>query len=144
MGPETYICALLLIHIRTYLVFFIKFLKMNKTHSIKVPQILSESVTLPEFLDTLDKWNEVVLSIDSVKKFDDLALKLIDDDNIDVFEFHDILQKLAEDVKFVRPHDGEVITYIAETVNDMLNFLIQKSAKRYEDLVQKACGNVDE
>ena len=144
MAPETYICALLLIHIRTYLVFFIKFLKMNKTHSIKVPQILSESVTLPEFLDTLDKWNEVVLSIDSVKKFDDLALKLIDDDNIDVFEFHDILQKLAEDVKFVRPHDGEVITYIAETVNDMLNFLIQKSAKRYEDLVQKACGNVDE
>ena len=117
---------------------------MNKTHSIKVPQILSESVILPEFLDTLDKWNEVVLSIDSVKKFDNLALKLIDDDNIDVFEFHDILQKLAEDVKFVRPHDGEVITYIAETVNDMLNFLIQKSAKRYEDLVQKACGNVDE
>ena len=58
---------------------------MNKTHSIKVPQILSESVKIPEFLDTLDKWNQVVLSIDSVKKFDELALKLIDDDDIDVF-----------------------------------------------------------
>ena len=34
----------------------------------------------------------------------------------------DILRKLAEDVKFVRPHDGEVITYIAETVSDMLRF----------------------
>ena len=59
------------------------------------------------------------------------------------FEFHDILRKLAEDVKFVRPHDGEVITYIAETVSDMLDFLMEKSAKRYENLVQKACENVD-
>ena len=47
---------------------------MNKD-SVKIAEGLSKNVKMPEFLDTLDKWNEVVLSIDSVKKFDDLALK---------------------------------------------------------------------
>ena len=73
-------------------------------------KVCLKNVKMPEFLDTLDKWNEVVLSIDSVKKFDDLALKLLEDDEVDVFQFHDILLKLAEDVRFLRPNDGEIIS----------------------------------
>ena len=57
---------------------------MNKD-SVKIAEGLSKNVKMPEFLDTLDKWIEVVLSIDSVKKFDDLALKLLEDDEVDVF-----------------------------------------------------------
>ena len=110
---------------------------------MNIPQKLAESVKIPKFLDTVDKWNAVVLSIDSAKKFDDLALKLIDDDEVDVFQFHDILLKLAEDVKLLRPDDGEVITFIAETVSDMLKFLIEKSTKRYEDIVKNTCGNLE-
>ena len=42
---------------------------MKKSDSVKIAEGLSKNVKIPEFLDTLDKWNEVVLSIDSVKKF---------------------------------------------------------------------------
>ena len=96
---------------------------MNKSDSAKITEGLSKNVKMPEFLPTLDKWNEVVLSIDSVKKFDDLALKLLEDDEVDVFQFHDILLKLAEDVRILRPNDGEIITFIADTITDMLEFL---------------------
>lgn len=139
MGFKRYICAALLVHIRTYAVFLSKFLNLK----MNIPQKLADSVKIPKFLDTVDKWNAVVLSIDSAKKFDDLALKLIDDDEVDVFQFHDILLKLAEDVKLLRPDDGEVITFIAETVSDMLKFLIEKSTKRYEDIVKNTCGNLE-
>ena len=142
MGPRTYICVALLVEIRTYILFYSKFLKMNKD-SIKIAEGLSKNVKMPEFLDTLDKWNEVVLSIDSVKKFDDLALKLLEDDEVDVFQFHDILLKLAEDARFLRPNDGEIITFIADTITDMLEFLVKTSTEKYMQILEKACKNVD-
>ena len=115
---------------------------MNKD-SVKIAEGLSKNVKMPEFLDTLDKWNEVVLSIDSVNKFDDLALKLLEDDEVDVFQFHDILLKLAEDVRFLRPNDGEIITFIADTITDMLEFLVKTSTEKYMQILEKACKNVD-
>ena len=92
---------------------------------------------MPEFLDTLDKRNKVVTSTDSVKKFDDLALK------VDVFQFHDILLKLAEDVKMLRPDDGEIITFITDIITDMLEFLVKTSTDKYMQILEKACKNLD-
>ena len=143
MGPRTYICVALLVEIRTYILFYTKFFKMKKSDSVKIAEGLSENVKIPEFLDTLDKWNEVVLSIDSVKKFDNLALKLLEDDEVDVFQFHDILLKLAEDVRFLRPNDGEIITFIVDTITDMLEFLVKTSTEKYMQILEKVCKNVD-
>ena len=111
---------------------------MNKSDSVKIVEGLSKNVKMPEFLDTIDKWNQVVLSIDSVKKFDDLALKLLEAD-----EVHDILLKLAEDVKMLRPDDGEIITFIADTITDMLEFLVKTTTEKYMQILEKACKNLD-
>ena len=143
MGRSRYICVALLVEIRTYIFFYTKFLIMNKSDSVKIAEGLSKNVKMPEFLDTLDKWNKVVMSIDSVKKFDDLALKLLEDDEVDVFQFHDILQKLAEDVKMLRSDDGEIITFIADTITDMLEFLGKTSTEKYMQILEKACKNLD-
>ena len=143
MGPSRYICVALLVEIRTYILFYTKFLTMNKSDSVKIAEGLSKNVKMPEFLDTLDKWNKVVMSIDSVKEFDDLALKLLEDDDVDVFQFHDILLKLAEDVKMLRLDDGEIITFIADTITDMLEFLVKTSTEKYMQILEKACKNLD-
>ena len=119
-----------IVEIRTYIVLN-QILTMNKSDSVKITEGLSKNVKMPEFLDTIDKWNQVVLSIDSVKKFDDLALKLLEDDEVDVFQFHDILLKLAEDVKMLRPDVGEIITFIADTITDMLEFLVKTTTEKY-------------
>ena len=94
MGLRRYISVEPLVEIRIYIVLY-QILAMNKLDSVKIAEGLSKNVKMPEFLDTVDKWNKVVMSIDSVKKFDDLALKLLEDDEVDVFQFHDILLKLA-------------------------------------------------
>ena len=116
---------------------------INKSDSVKIAEGLSRNVKMPEFLDSLDKWNKVVVSIDSVKKFDDLALKLLEDDEVDVFQFHDILLKLAEDVKMLRPDDGEIITFIADTITDMLEFLVKTSTEKYMQILEMACKSLD-
>ena len=131
-----------IVEIRTYIVLY-QILTMNKSDSVKIAEGLSKNVKMPEFLDTIDKWNQVVLSIDSVKKFDDLALKLLEDDEVDVFQFHDILLKLAEDVKMLRPDDGEIITFIADTITDMLEFLVKTTTEKYMQILEKACKNLD-
>ena len=123
-----------MVEIRTYIVLY-QILTMNKSDSVKIAEGLSKNVKMPEFLDTIDKWNQVVLSIDSVKKFDDLALKLLEDD--------DILLKLAEDVKMLRPDDGEIITFIADTITDMLEFLVKTTTEKYMQILEKACNNLD-
>ena len=142
MGLRRYISVAPLVEIRIYIVLY-QILAMNKSDSVKIAEGLSKNVKMPEFLDTVDKWNKVVMSIDSVKKFDDLALKLLEDDEVDVFQFHDILLKLAEDVKMLRPNDGEIITFIADTITDMLEFLVKTSTEKYMQILEKACKNLD-
>ena len=53
-----------------------------------------------------------------------------DNDNIDIFEFRDIILKLSADIRDRRPGSGEYITLLADTVVDMLEFLIKKSEER--------------
>ena len=46
-----------------------------------------DSMKVPEFMNTLEKWNALVEFIDKSEKFDELSLKISGDDNIDIFEF---------------------------------------------------------
>ena len=86
-----------------------------------------DSMKVPEFMNTPEKWNALVESIDTSEKFDELSLKILDDDNIDIFEFRDIILKLSADIRDRRPGSGEYMTLLADTVVDMLEFLIKKS-----------------
>ena len=94
-------------------------------------------MNLPEFLNTSAKWSSVVEYIDTAEKFDEIALKILDDDDIDIFEFRDIITKLGNDVKYHRPEDGEFITMLTDTVVEMLNYLTVKSQERFTLLMNK-------
>ena len=96
-----------------------------------------ETMKVPEFLNTSTKWSSVVEYIDTAKKFDEICLLILDDDDIDIFEFRDIIIKLGDDVKYRRPKDGEFITLLTDTVVEMLDFLTKKSEERFTLLMNK-------
>ena len=98
---------------------------------------IMEPKNLPQFMNTPEKWSSLVEYIDTAKKFDDIALKILDDDDIDIFEFRDIITKLGNDVKYHRPEDGEFITMLTDTVVEMLNYLSVKSQERFTLLMNK-------
>ena len=88
-------------------------------------------------MNTPAKWNKVVDSMDSAKKFDDIALKILDDDDINIFEFRDIIVKLSEDVKSRRPECGDLITLLSDTVVELLDFLSVKAMERLTYVMQQ-------
>ena len=92
---------------------------------------------VPEFMNTSEKWNALVESIDTGAKFDEVALKILDDDDIDFLEFRDIIVKLAADIKCRRPYSGEFITVLTDTVVEMLDFLNKKCEERNRILATK-------
>ena len=130
------------IHIRNklmYAICWVFFLFISKMQILMVSEgiymkIDSEnkfdSMKVPEFMNTPEKWNASVESIDTSQKFDELSLKILDDDNIDIFEFRDIILKLSADIRDRKPGSGEYITLLADTVVDMLEFLIKKSEEQ--------------
>ena len=58
-----------------------------------------DSMKVPEFMNIPEKWNALVESIDTSEKFDELSLKILNDDNIYIFEFRDIILKLSADIR---------------------------------------------
>ena len=98
---------------------------------------IMEAKNLPEFMNTPEKWSSLVEYIDTAKKFDDIALQILDDDDIDVFDFRDIIVKLGHDIKCIRPKEGEWIMLLTDTVVEMLDFLTKKSQERFQLLVDK-------
>ena len=99
---------------------------------------------VPEFMNTPEKWNALVESIDTGVKFDEVALKILDDDDIDILEFRDIIVKLSADIKERRPNAGEFITLLTDTVVDMLDFLNKKSEERYRMFMTKMSEMTEE
>lgn len=102
------------------------------------------SLKMPLFLNTHAKWNSVVESIDTLFKFDEIALRILDEDDIDIFDFRDIVAQLAEDVKEKRPRDGEMITVLSDTISDMIDFLVKKADERLTKVMEKLMQSYDE
>ena len=43
----------------------------------------------------------------------------------------------------LRPDDGEIITFITDTITDMLEFLVKTTTEKYMQIFEKACKNLD-
>ena len=102
------------------------------------------SLKMPLFLNTQAKWDAVVESIDTVFKFDEMALRILDEESIDIFDFRDIICQLGEDVKKNRPEDGEIITMLTFTITDLLEFLMKKSEERLNKVFDNMAQAYDE
>ena len=82
---------------------------------------LDKKKLLPEFLNTQEKWDQIVEETNTWGKFDKLALDIIDYPGMDVFHFGDILNHLRVDILGKYPETGNVITDISNTVNTITN-----------------------
>ena len=80
---------------------------------------------LPKFLDTQEKWDNVVRDTDTYQKFEDMALEIFDHQKMDIFEFRDILNDITIDIKRVHPMRGDIITEMVNTVNSIADAMMK-------------------
>ena len=43
----------------------------------------------------------------------------------------------------LRPDDGEIITFITDTIIDMFEFLVKTWTEKYMQILEKACKSLD-
>ena len=79
----------------------------------------------PLFLNTPEKWMRVVVATDTHEKFDDLACKILEEDDIDPFEFRTLINDLAVDIKRVHPLSGHIITDLIKSINALTDSMIE-------------------
>ena len=88
----------------------------------------------PEFINTKEKWEKVVRSIDSAVQFDKVAIKILDDDNIDILQFQQIVHELAKDVQAMNPVMGHIFTDLIHVVDNLIQYLQMEAKMRMSRL----------
>ena len=80
-----------------------------------------KSYYLPEWLSSQCKWDGIVKELNSRAKFDAFALKVLDEDKINVFDFHSLMSDMARDV--AKYHNNPKIVDIMFNLDELIQML---------------------
>lgn len=81
-----------------------------------------EEVCYPEFLNTVEKWNECVRNITSVGQFEEIFYKIMDDPSVSTLDVLRIMRKLENDIFLV--HGNKEIYCVMDIVDSIIRYMI--------------------
>ena len=93
-----------------------------------------ESMEMPKFLNTPAKWYSVVEYIDNENKLNEIALKILDDDQINVIDFINVMVKLGEDLKYRRSDNRKLILVVMENLLELMDFVMDMMNEEFINL----------
>lgn len=70
--------------------------------------------TIPEFLNTENKWNQIVENTDTIETIENILYKVLDDDNISTLDTFKIMKQMEKDI--VKQHMNEDIRIVLDVV----------------------------
>lgn len=77
---------------------------------------------LPEFLNTRDKYNECIRNTDTSAKFDEVFLKLLNDDSLTFSDVMNIISSVEKDVILV--HNNEEIAAAMPLLDYLIRYFV--------------------
>ena len=86
-----------------------------------------DDIKIPEFLNTQEKYNKVIHEIDSIKKFEDIVLKLLDDESLDMTDVVKLMKILERDVILVNKLDE--IKHLLDITESFMRYICVKEGK---------------
>ena len=93
---------------------------------VKYQQYLTmESIKLPEFLNTPDKYNEMVRKTDTVKKYEEVFYKLLGDQSLPLLDILTLTKCIERDVILL--HGINDVTHILELTESFIRYMIAMS-----------------
>ena len=79
-----------------------------------------DNLYVPEFLNTREKWNECVHNTDTVKKFEQVMNKLLEDEKITALDFYIIMCKLNYDLE--QEHKNDSFYVLLQLVEALIHY----------------------
>ena len=82
-----------------------------------------EQLKLPVFLNTKEKYNELVRKTDTVKKYEEVFYKLLEDDTLSLMDVLTLMKCFERDVILV--HGIKGVSYVLDLTESIIRYMIQ-------------------
>ena len=93
---------------------------------IKFQQFLKmEHLKLPSYLNTLEKYNEMIRATDTVKKYEELFYNLLGDESLPLLDILTLMRCIECDVILV--HGINDVTHLLELTESFIRYMISMS-----------------
>ena len=93
---------------------------------VKFQQFLKmEHLKLPSYLNTLEKYNEMIRATDTVKKYEEVFYNLLGDESLPLFDILTLMRCIERDVILV--HGINDITHLLELTESFIRYMISMS-----------------
>ena len=93
---------------------------------VKFQQFLKmEHLKLPSYLNTLEKYNEMIRATDTVKKYEEVFYKLLGDESLPLLDILTLMRCIEHDVILV--HGINDVTHLLELTESFIRYMISMS-----------------
>ena len=93
---------------------------------VKFQQFLKmEHLKLPSYLNTLEKYNEMIRATDTVKKYEEVFYKLLGDESLPLLDIPALMRCIERDVILV--HGINDVTHLLELTESFIRYMISMS-----------------
>ena len=93
---------------------------------VKLQQFLKmEHLKLPSYLNTLEKYNEMIRTTDTVKKYEEVFYNLLGDESLPLLDILTLMRCIERDVILV--HGINDVTHLLELTESFIRYMISMS-----------------
>ena len=93
---------------------------------VKFQQFLKmEHLKLPSYLNTLEKYNEMIRATDTVKKYEEVFHNLLGDESLPLLDILTLMRCIERDVILV--HGINDVTHLLELTESFIRYMISMS-----------------
>ena len=93
---------------------------------VKFKQFLKmEHLKLPSYLNTLEKYNEMIRATDTVKKYEEVFYNLLGDESLPLLDILTLMRCIERDVILV--HGINDVTHLLELTESFIRYMISMS-----------------
>ena len=93
---------------------------------VKFQQFLKmEHLKLPSYLNTLEKYSEMIRTTDTVKKYEEVFYKLLGDESLPLLDILTLMRCIERDVILV--HGINDVTHLLELTESFIRYMISMS-----------------
>ena len=100
--------------------------------TVKFQQFLKmEHLKLPSYLNTLEKYNEMIRATDTVKKYEEVFYNLLGDKSLPLLDILTLMRCIERDVILV--HGINDVTHLLELTESFIRYMISMSEEAYKN-----------
>ena len=110
---------------------------------VKLQQFLKmEHLKLPTYLNTMEKYNEMIYTTDTVKKYEEVFYTLLEDETLPLLDILTLMRCIERDVILV--HGIKEVGYLLELTESFIKYMISMSAENDKNNAETNIKNEEE